>query len=90
MKEVFNRVFDKIKNSEILDINGYLIQNWRLNESEEPILEIEYKDEDEQFFNFYFTKKSFENASIDKQVISLKDELNEDVQIACYSLHALI
>ena len=29
-------------------------------------------------------------GGIDKHVISLKDDLNEDVQIACYSLHALI
>ena len=88
------QVFKMIEASEVLDLGGVLFSSWNLEtmdcDNDESVLSMEYTDSEGLVFEYFFTKKACLEASFEDNVITMIDDTDEKVEIACYSLAPII
>jgi len=79
--------FDLIEKSDILEVDGYHISSWdEFLEDGGPRLAFSYSDCEGQLYEFEFNSENFENATIEGNVIALKDNTGNPVEITCWNL----
>ena len=79
-----------LEKSEIIEVEDKLLHNWHLDsldcDSDEIVFECSFTDEDGYVFEYSFSKESLLEAAIKYNVITMKDDTGEEVEISCYSL----
>lgn len=81
--------FDLIGKSDILEIDGYHLSSWNLEETDEDAeiaLEFSYTDAVGFVYEFEFNLENLKNAWIDGNVITLHDNTGYEVKIKCFKL----
>jgi hypothetical protein len=81
--------FDLIKKSDILEVDGYHLSNWELDETaedEDPVLTFSYSDFEGAQSLFEFSADKFENVEINGNEIVLEDDVGDKVKITCWKL----
>jgi hypothetical protein len=84
------KAIEMLKNSEVIDIDGYVLSNWYIDtsdrEDDESAFECFYSDVEGLFYEFFFSKKALMNAHIFKNKIFMADKYGDERVIACYTL----
>ena len=79
-----------LEKSEIIEVEDKLLHNWHLDsldcDSDEIVFECSFTDEDGYVFEYSFSKESLLEAAIKYNVITMKDDTGEEVEVSCYSL----
>ena len=79
-----------LEKSEIIEVEDKLLHNWHLDsldcDSDEIVFECSFTDEDGYVFEYSFSKESLLEAAIKYNVITMKDDSGEEVEVSCYSL----
>ena len=84
------KALELLEKSEIIEVEDKLLHNWHLDsldcDSDEIVFECSFTDEDGYVFEYSFSKESLLEAAIKYNVITMKDDTGEEVEISCYSL----
>ena len=84
------KALELLEKSEIIEVEDKLLHNWRLDsldcDSDEIVFECSFTDEEGYIFEYSFSKESLMEAAIKRNVIIMKDDSGEEVEVICYSL----
>ena len=84
------KALELLENSEIIEVEDKLLHNWHLDsldcDSDEIVFECSFTDEDGYVFEYSFSKEALLEAVIKYNVITMKDDTGEEVEVSCYSL----
>ena len=84
------KALELLENSEIIEVEDKLLHNWHLDsldcDSDEIVFECSFSDEDGYVFEYSFSKEALLEAVIKYNVITMKDDTGEEVEVSCYSL----
>lgn len=84
------KALEFLEKSEIIEIEGHLLHNWRLEtldcSDDEGVFECSFTDEDGYIFEYGFTKEALLNAVVNGNIITLMDDTDEKVVIGCFNL----
>lgn len=91
------RALDMLNAATILDVSGYLIHNWIVNnfeeledfEDDDVIFSCSHTDENGYVFEFEFNKENFNDVKVVNHGISLVDNTGQIVDINCFKLEPL-
>lgn len=88
------KALELLENSEIIEIEDRLLHNWRLDtldcESDEAVFECSFTDEEGYIFEYSFSKEALLGAATKRNVIIMKDNTGEEVEVSCYSLTPVV
>lgn len=84
------KALELLEKSEIIEVEDKLLHNWHLDsldcDSDEIVFECSFTDEEGYIFEYSFSKEAILEAVIKHNVITMKDESGEEVEVSCYSL----
>ena len=84
------KALELLEKSEIIEVEDKLLHNWRLDsldcDSDEIVFECSFTDEEGYIFEYSFSKEALLEAVIKRNVIIMKDDSGEEVEVICYSL----
>ena len=84
------KALELLEKSEIIEVEDKLLHNWHLDsldcDSDEIVFECSFTDEEGYVFEYSFSKESILEAVIKYNVITMKDDTGEEVEVSCYSL----
>ena len=88
------KALELLEKSEIIEVEDKLLHNWHLDsldcDSDEIVFECSFTDEDGYVFEYSFSKESLLEAAIKYNVITMKDDTGEEVEVSCYSLTPVV
>ena len=88
------KALELLEKSEIIEVEDKLLHNWHLDsldcDSDEIVFECSFTDEDGYVFEYSFSKESLLEAAIKYNVITMKDDSGEEVEVSCYSLTPVV
>ena len=84
------KALELLEKSEIIEVEDKLLHNWRLDsldcDSDEIVFECSFTDEEGYIFEYSFSKEALLEAVIKRNVIIMKDDSGEEIEVSCYSL----
>ena len=88
------KALELLEKSKIIEVEDKLLHNWRLDsldcDSDEIVFECSFTDEEGYIFEYSFSKESLMEAAIKRNVIIMKDDSGEEVEVSCYSLTPVV
>ena len=88
------KALELLEKSKIIEVEDKLLHNWRLDsldcDSDEIVFECSFTDEEGYIFEYSFSKESLMEAAIQRNVITMKDDSGEEVEVSCYSLTPVV
>ena len=88
------KALELLEKSEIIEVEDKLLHNWHLDsldcDSDEIVFECSFTDEEGYIFEYSFSKKALLEAVIKRNVIIMKDDSGEEVEVSCYSLTPVV
>jgi hypothetical protein len=88
------KALELLEKSEIIEVEDKLLHNWHLDtldcRSDEIVFECSFTDEEGYIFEYLFSKEALLEAVIKYNVITMKDDIGEDVEVSCYSLTPVV
>jgi hypothetical protein len=88
------KALELLEKSEIIEVEDRLLHNWHLDtldcESDDVVLECSFTDEEGYIFEYSFSKEALLEAVIKYNVITMKDDTGEEVEVSCYSLTPVV
>ena len=88
------KALELLEKSEIIEVEDKLLHNWHLDsldcDSDEIVFECSFTDEEGYIFEYSFSKESLMEAAIKRNVIIMKDDSGEEVEVSCYSLTPVV
>ncbi len=88
------KALELLEKSEIIEVEDKLLHNWHLDsldcENDEAVFECSFTDEEGYIFEYSFSKEALLEAVIKFNVITMKDDTGEEVEVSCYSLTPLV
>ena len=88
------KALELLEKSKIIEVEDKLLHNWRLDsldcDSDEIVFECSFTDEEGYIFEYSFSKESLMEAAIKRNVITMKDDSGEEVEVSCYSLTPVV
>ena len=88
------KALELLEKSEIIEVEDKLLHNWRLDsldcDSDEIVFECSFTDEEGYIFLYSFSKEALLEAVIKHNVIIMKDDAGEEVEVSCYSLTPVV
>ena len=88
------KALELLEKSEIIEVEVNLLHKWHLDtldcHSDEIVFECSFTDEEGYIFEYSFSKEALLEAVIKHNVITMKDDTGEEVEVSCYSLTPVV
>jgi len=88
------KALELLEKSEIIEVEDKLLHNWHLDsldcDSNEIVFECSFTDEEGYIFEYSFSKEALLEAVMKYNVITMKDDTGEEVEVSCYSLSPVV